>query len=579
MPDRTIYEVLKATASRYGSRNALYQPEGGGRYRAYTWAEYCRAVEEIAAGLGALGIGKGATVGLDAGTRAEFYLADIAIMSAGAAAAAVYTSYPPAQRVDKLRAAGVRAVFVEDAARLETLRQAGAPPLRVPFVTLSGRAEGALSLDELRARGREALRGRPFESPAAAGDAAILYLTSGATGEPKMTLTAHRALVANIDMGPEVLDLTPDDAMLAFLPPAHVTQRVVMELLPLSAGVPVWFSENLRRLPHEIHSIRPTIFVAPPRLWERIHATFQAEVLKRPAPVRKLVAVGLRLGLQRAQGRQLRPHERLLLAAADRLAFAKIRRRFGGRIRVAGSGSAPLGRELAEFFLAAGFPVIEGYGLTEGGVVTMNPIDAPRAGSIGKPLPGVEVKLDSEGELLVRSATLFSGYFGDEAATEAVLRGGWLHTGDIAEFDADGYIYIAGRTKELIVSSTGRKIYPSRIEELFRLEPVVSHVAPIGDNLPYVMALITVNEVFARQLRGMRGYSGPISEAPQVVREVTAAIHRVNEKLAPFEQIRRWRILDRDFSIDAGELTATFKVRRAQALHNFRHVVEELYGA
>ncbi len=581
MPERNVYEVLRRTAARFDALAALHQPLGGGRYRIYTWGEYRSAVEEVAAGLRAVGIRKGDVAGIDAGTRAEFYIADIGIMSAGALAAALYGSYPVAHRVRTLRDVQARAIFVEDARKLRAIREAAEPPFAIPFILLDGEGEGALTLDELRRRGREALGGRPFESPAEPEDAAILYLTSGATGEPKMAVVSHRALIANIDMGPAVLELTPADAMLAFLPAAHVTQRVVAELLPLGGGVPVWFSEGLRKLADEMQSVRPTIFVAPPRLWERIHTSIRTELRKRPGPVRRLVEAGIAAGHERIQlqreGRDLPLHKRALLAVVDRLALSKMRARFGGRMRVAGSGSAPLGKDLADFYASIGFPLIEGYGLTEGGIVTLNPLHAPRPGSIGKPLPGVELKLADDSELLVRGATLFKGYYNDDDATAKVLRDGWLHTGDLADIDSDGYIYITGRKKEVIVSPTGRKVFPSRIEALFHLEPVVSHILPVGDNLPYVAALITVNAAYAEHLDGMRGYSGALSAAPAVVREVHDAVHRVNRKLAPFEQIKRWRILDRDFSIEAGELTPTLKVRRQRALENFKDAVAELY--
>jgi long-chain acyl-CoA synthetase len=269
------------------------------------------------------------------------------------------------------------------------------------------------------------------------------------------------------------------------------------------------------------------------------------------------------------------------LSIADKLVFQKIRARLGGRLRVAASGAAPLGRDLAQFYEAIGMPLIEGYGLTEGGVASLNPLDRPKPGSIGKPLPGVEMKLGNDGELLIKSPCLFSGYYKDPDATAAVLREGWLHTGDIAEIDKDGYIYITGRKKELIVSSNGKKIYPARIESLFKVEPLVNQVLLIGDRQPYVTALITINTANAETIKGMEELRGrEMSEmvtAPAVVAEVGKLIKRVNQQLAPFEQIKRFRILQRDFSIERGELTPTMKVRRTQVIENFRHTVNELY--
>jgi long-chain acyl-CoA synthetase len=258
-----------------------------------------------------------------------------------------------------------------------------------------------------------------------------------------------------------------------------------------------------------------------------------------------------------------------------------VRERLGGRIRIAASGAAPLGKDLAEFFSAIGMPLIEGYGLTEGGIVSFNPLDRAKPGSIGKLLPGVEAKLAEDGELLVRSPYLFSGYYKDSEATARVMGDGWLATGDIAEFDADRYLYITGRKKELIVSSNGKKIYPARIEGLFKTEPLINHVMLIGDRLPYVTALFTINSAGAETLKGMEGFKhrghAAIVKAPAVEAEVRKAVARANKQLPPFEQIRKFRILERDFSIELGELTPTMKIRRSRVLENYRAAISELY--
>jgi long-chain acyl-CoA synthetase len=274
------------------------------------------------------------------------------------------------------------------------------------------------------------------------------------------------------------------------------------------------------------------------------------------------VGLGAEVSRLREEGKPVPKTLRVLLKIADRLVFSKIRARLGGRIRIAASGAAPLGKDLARFYAAIGMPLIEGYGLTEGGVVCLNPTDRPKSGSIGRKMPGVELRLAEDGELLVKSPTLFSGYYNDAGATEAVLRDGWLHTGDIAEFDADGYVYITGRKKELIVSSNGKKIYPARIELLFKSEPIINQVVLIGDRLPYVTALVTVN-------------APDVATTAEV--EVKKAVARVNRLLAPFEQIRKFRIIERDFSIETGEMTPTMKVRRNRVLENHRELVSQLY--
>jgi long-chain acyl-CoA synthetase len=590
MADRTVFRVLEEAAEVFGYAPALNQPyteNGKRKVRTLNWVEYRTAVEEIAAGLRTLGIRKGDIVALDSETRLEFYLADLGLLANGSIAAALYPNYPVRETIRTLQACDAKALFAEDPKTLEQLKDA---PIEKRFL-LTGEAPGAISLDQLREFGRSAIARDPallstIRAEVQPGDDAILYLTSGATGEPKMVMVTHHALVSNIDMAPVALPLGPKDRTLAFLPSAHIAQRVVVELLPIRCGMPVNFTESLIKLPQEIKNVRPTLFLAPPRLWERIYATVCAELKKKPAAVQKLFWGGLGLGLAAMRHRRLGESVpwriRGPLALVDRLVFAKVRARFGGKMAIPASGAAPLGTDLAEFYEAAGMPLVEGYGLTEGGVISFNPLDNPKPGSIGKALPGVEVRIADDGELLVRTPCLFSRYYKDPESTAEVLRDGWLHTGDIASMDADGYLFITGRKKELIVTSSGKKIYPSRVESLFKFEPLISQVILIGDRLPYLTALFTINTSIAELLDGMKDYPdrspSAIAEAPPVEAEVRRIVNRVNKQLAQFEQVRKFRVIAREFSIEQGELTATMKVRRMRVLENFRDHIDELYA-
>jgi long-chain acyl-CoA synthetase len=559
MKPRTVYTVLEETAAMYPDKPALHQPLGGGKYRTWTWREYRDTVQQIAVGIRELGVPKGGMVALQSETRAEFYLTDIGIMTSGAIAAALYTSLPYAEQAKTLRASEATVVFVENEKVMKALQSEG--PLDAKWILITD--------DAVRARGEQKMREDPgvFErirAEVSDTDLAVLYMTSGATGEPKMGLVSHRALVANMDMSPVAFPLSPEDCTIAFLPSAHIAQRVVVELLPIREGGVIWFSEGLNKMPQELRTLRPTFFLAPPRVWERIYSTVSTEIRKRPAAVRRLFYTAIGLGAEasrrKQEGKEIPRWMRTSVRVFDGLVFSKIRERLGGRMRLAASGAAPLSKDLAEFYGAIGMPLVEGYGLTEGGVAMLNPFDRPKAGSIGKALPGVEARIEEDGELMLRSASLFSGYYKDPEATALVLREGWLATGDIAEVDADGYYYITGRKKELIVSSNGKKIYPSRIEGMLKKEPAINQVLLIGDRMPYVTALFTVNGS-PEQVRGT----------------VEKAVKEVNKQLASFEQVRKFKILERDFSIERGELTPTMKVRRNRVLENHRGLVSEMY--
>lgn len=591
MSSRTVFTVLAETAARLGDRPALHQPipkaTGRNKYQIYSWNQYRDIVREIATGLRAIGIGKGDIVTVYSETRAEFYLVDVGIMTNGSISAALYTSYPMPEQVRNLRIAQPKAIIVENEKALRGLREVlGGEPLDARWIIMNGAAEGVLTLDDLRAAGRRLMSDQPgifeqIQNGYTDADTAILYLTSGATGEPKMGLVTQSALVTNIDMGPAVLPLNPDDRSVVFLPSAHIAQRVVLELLPIRMGMPVWFSEGLAKLPNEFKTIRPTFMLAPPRVWERIYTSIWTEIKKRPGFARKLFYTSIGYGAEAARLREekkpIGPILRAYLRVFDRLVYSKIRERLGGEMRIAASGAAPLGKELAQFFAAIQMPLIEGYGLTEAGVVSLNPLDRPKSGSIGKLLPSIEARITDDGELLLKSPCLFSGYYKDPEATAAVLKDGWLYTGDLGEVDSEGYFYITGRKKELIVSSNGKKIYPSRIEGLFKAEPIINQVVLIGDKMPYVTALLTINPaaVETDELKGQ-----PIEQlvtAQPVLSEVQQAVARVNKQLAGFEQIRKFKVLEREFTIETGELTPTMKVRRNKVLENNRALVSELY--
>ena len=591
MPPRTIYQVLQATVAAHGDKPALTQPYPTGpnarTNKTWTWKQHQQAVEEIGLGLDAIGIRKSDIVALCSETRAEFYLVDIAVMSIGAVAAALYQSYPAKDLLKTIAASGAKALVVENPKTFEMLRDAAVQF----FILLTGEAEGALSLENLQARGRAAkvalpLRFEQLTSAVTPQDHAILYLTSGATGEPKMVMTTHAGIVSNIEMGVEVLPMTPDDVTIAFLPSAHITQRVVVELLPMLFGAPVVFSESLLKLPSELKAVRPTVFVAPPRMWERVYASVCTEVRKKPAAVQKLfygaVGLGLAAAKYRREGKRVPARIAIPLALADKAMFKTIRARFGGRLRIPASGGAPLGKDLADFYEAIGMPLIEGYGLTEGGVVAFNPIKRPKSGSIGKLLPNTELKFAEDGEMLVRSACLFAHYHKDPVATAQVLQDGWLCTGDIGHIDSDGYVFITSRKKELIVSSTGKKVFPARVENLFKVEPLISQVVLVGDRLPFLTALFTIHMPVAETLSGMDTHKGTgaekIASAEPVAKEVQKIVTNVNKQLADFEKIRKFRILPRDFTIETGELTATMKVRKQKVLENFQAEIDSLYA-
>lgn len=577
MSTRTIFTMLEEAAAKYGGGTALIQPTGDGKNVAYSWNQYLQTVKEIACGLRSLGIGHGDVVAIQSETRAEFYFVDMGIISNGSTAAAMYTSYPQGEAIAKLKACRARLAFVENPKMLATLASSlsGAEPMDIRWVLMTGSAEGVMTLDELRECGRKAMAedAQLFARiylETKPDDTAIIYLTSGSTGEPKMGLVSHRSIVANVAAAPAVLPLGPQDTTIAFLPSAHITQRLVLEMMPLAFGMVIYFSESLLKLPKEIQSVHPTFLLAPPRLWERIHTNVVTEMKKKPKVIQNLFHAGLGLALKANENKRAGKIVPFWISAPlgliDKLIFSKVRDKLGGRIALAVSGSAPLGKDLANFFSAIGVNLIEGFGLTEGGVTHLNPVKNPIVGSIGKLLPTVECKLMPDGEIALNGPTLFTGYYNDDEATAKVFSDGWLLTGDIGSVDAEGYWYITGRKKEVLVASNGKKIYPNRIESMFKGQSAISQVVLVGDRRSFVTALFTLNQTAVETL------GEPGEEVIQ------RAVKEVNRKVEAHEQIRKFKILPRELSIEHGEVTPTMKIRKTIVMDHFAAEINEMYA-
>lgn len=569
--------MLEEAATKYGDSIALVQPMGGGNTAKYTWTQYKTIVKEIACGLRKLGIGHGDTVAIQSETRAEFYFADMGIISNGSISAAMYTSYPQGEAIAKLKACGAKLAFVENPKMLATLAAslAGAEPMDIRWVLMTGKVDDVLTMEDLRELGRQAMAedAQLFARiylETKPDDTAIVYLTSGSTGEPKMGLVTHKAIVANVAAAPAVLPLGPQDTTIAFLPSAHITQRLVLQLMPLAFGMVIYFSESLTRLPKEIQAVQPTFLLAPPRLWERIYTNVVTEMKKKPKVIQNLFHAGLGLALKAAEYKRADKSVPFWVSAPlgliDSVIFTKIREKLGGKITLAVSGSAPLGKDLANFFGAIGVNLIEGYGLTEGGVTHLNPIKKPIVGSIGKLLPTVECKLMPDGEIALNGPTLFAGYYKDADATAKVFADGWLLTGDIGTVDAEGYWYITGRKKEVLVASNGKKIYPNRIEGMFKGVPVISQVVLVGDKRSFVTALFTLSPT---------GTEGLTESAEEIIGR---AVKEVNRKVEAHEQIRKFKILPRELSIDHGEITPTMKIRKSVVMEHYAAEINEMYA-
>jgi long-chain acyl-CoA synthetase len=564
---RTIGQLWR-NALEAGRTSPAYLAETGDGWREVSWEEAGQTVEELANGLLALGVRKGEAFGILAQTSLEWALFDYALARIGAVGAAVYANSSAKDACYVLEHSDSIGVLAQDEAQREKV--AGLPLRHV--ITFA-------ELDGLRARGREFAARNPdalaeAEAQVDEDDLFTFIYTSGTTGPPKGCMILHRnyyEMARCVDDVPEFA--IADDVMLLYLPMAHNFGRL-MHLLGAHTGYTTAFLGDPLRVAEAMPVVRPTLLPSVPRLYEKVHTAVLSQFEQLHGPRKRLADWALRVGRAVSELRQrgeplpagLARKHRL----ADRLVYSKIKKRMGGRLRLGVSGGAPLAKEIAEFFHAIDILIVEGWGLTE--CTTAASVNRPerfRFGTVGPALPGFEVQTDEEGELLIRSPTVFAGYYKDPDATAEVLGAdGRLRSGDVGSIDEDGFVHITDRKKDILITAGGKNVAPANLENALKTAPLVSQALVIGDRRPYVAALITLDPGVAD---GMQG-----DEAEQ---RVQAIVDGVNAELSRFEQIKRFRVLPRDFTAEEGEVTPTLKLKRRVVEQHFAAEIEELYSS
>jgi long-chain acyl-CoA synthetase len=575
----TLGEMVLAATERHSGTAISFERDG--IRRSWSYAELGKAVREIACGLVALGIEPGDRVAVIGNTRPEWTLADCAILAAGATVVPIYHTNAPQECRYVLENSGARAIFVEDATQLAKISSiADECPKLEHLISMQRALDDVPSLDDLRTRALEIDPGVLHDRLRGAdpGDVATIVYTSGTTGPPKGCLLTHANLLATLDMYEQPLDLGETTVLFLFLPLAHVLARVTQMVALDVGGTLSYWSGDPARLLDDIKAAGPTHFPSVPRVFEKIHTKALASAQDSGGVRARIFDWAL------ATGRRARAAERSggpgrLLAAqhdiANRLVLSRVRSLFGGRLELAVTGAAPVSREVLEFFDACGVLVLEGYGLTETcAAATLNTPSRWRLGTVGQPLSGMEIGIAADGEILVRGPSVFKGYHGNDSATREVLDGDWLLTGDLGALDADGFLSITGRKKDLIITSSGKNVTPANIEAALRESRWISQAVVHGDNRPYLVALLTLDPEEAPALAEQMGISaGPQGMAVDdgVRAALQAEVDAVNEQFARIEQIKSFVVLDHDLTQAAGELTPTLKVKR--------NVVEDHYGA
>ncbi|HEY3246678.1 MAG TPA: long-chain fatty acid--CoA ligase [bacterium] len=580
----TLRDLFDHIVSANPASKELLRARAGKGWRGYTVAEFADATRATAGRLAAAGIGKGDRVALFAENRPEWHIIDFTCHLLGAVLVPLYPSLPANQVQYVVADSGAKLFLVSGKERARIAKEAGAALPDVRLVGIDpGLGDGLPALQELPTLPGGGEAPRP---PLTGTDLASLIYTSGTTGEPKGVMLSHRNLVSQITSLRPLYPIFDTDEVLSFLPLSHIFQRI-LDYLFLYCGARVTYVDAVEKVSLMLPLAQPTILASVPRVYERAYVQILSRVQKDGGARQRLfnwaVHVGKQVKSAEWDGRRPPLLARVQYALARRLVFSKILERFGGHLRFSVSGGAPIAREIAEFFDIVGLPVLNGYGLTESApVIAVNRLESNRLGSVGLAPPGVEIKIADDGEILARGPNIMMGYWNKPDATaEAIDAEGWLHTGDIGRLDERGYLFITDRKKDLIVTAGGKNVAPQPIEARLVANPFVAQAVAVGDQYPYIVALVVPNfeNVGARlTAQGANGMSHEaIAAHPVTEALIASAMKEVNSDLAPYERVRRFTVLPKEFSLENGEITPSLKVRRRVIMQRYGHLIEQMY--
>lgn len=584
---KNLGQMVLAACARHSGVALQFRRDGRDAHISYS--QLGNISTEIARGLISVGIEPGDRVAILGLTSADWTLADCGALCAGAIVTPIYHTNSPAECAYVLCHSGAKLVFCDtpaQAAKIEQVRDQLPALQRV--VLFKDPVEDSITLETLRQHGKDVPPERVRErlNAIAADETATLVYTSGTTGPAKGCMLTHENLLATASMYARQLGFNETHSLYQFLPLAHALARVA-QIVTLGVGARIiYWGGDPNAIIDELAQTAPTHFPAVPRIYEKIHSAVTSRIADGPAVRRALFSWALTRGARRRHALRNTQQPGLLTdwqyRLADRFVLSKVRKVFGPALQVALVGAAPAATELLEFFDACGVLVLEGYGLSETcAAATINTPDAVSFGTVGKPLPGTEVTVAQDGELLIRGPHVFKGYYKDLSATEKALEGGWLHSGDLGSVDHSGFVRITGRKKDLIITSSGKNITPVNIESELRDGRYITEAVVYGDNRPYLVAMLTMDRDEAAKLAKRLGIAtdpATIASDPRVRAEVQKDVDAVNAKFARIEQIKRFAVLDHDLTQAAGELTPTLKVKRAFVYDKYADVLASLYS-